>query len=70
MSDIADKAQALIDLQLQSNLNKVLLAQQPAPKMNKDGKRICVDCGEAIPAGRLLAMPRASRCIRCQTESE
>jgi RNA polymerase-binding transcription factor DksA len=28
---------------------------------------ICVDCGKAIPDGRLLALPDAERCVACQS---
>lgn len=30
----------------------------------------CIDCGEAIPAGRLDADPAAARCIRCAEARE
>ncbi len=28
---------------------------------------ICADCGEAIPEGRLRALPDAERCVACQS---
>ncbi|MGZ3253480.1 MAG: TraR/DksA family transcriptional regulator [Burkholderiaceae bacterium] len=31
---------------------------------------ICIDCGEAIPANRLLAQMTAQRCIACQTNAD
>lgn len=30
----------------------------------------CDDCGEAIPEGRLRAVPGAIRCVTCQRERE
>lgn len=31
---------------------------------------LCVDCGQAIAAARLLATPEAARCISCQAATE
>jgi len=31
---------------------------------------ICTECGEAIPKGRLKAMPQAECCIKCREEAE
>ena len=31
---------------------------------------LCVDCGQAIAAQRLLATPEAARCIACQATQE
>jgi DnaK suppressor protein len=30
----------------------------------------CVDCGDAVPEGRLEARPEASRCVRCQSKRD
>jgi len=50
------------------------LASRPshpaAQAMDKDGRIICTDCGELIPAARIEASPHALRCIGCQTEVE
>jgi len=35
-----------------------------------DELKICTDCGGRIPEGRLVANPRATRCITCQKEKE
>lgn len=35
-----------------------------------DQPRRCADCGEAIPASRLVANPHAGRCLDCQEEYE
>ena len=31
---------------------------------------ICVDCGAAIPEGRLEARPEAARCVSCQSKRD
>jgi DnaK suppressor protein len=31
---------------------------------------ICVDCGGAVPEGRLEAKPEAARCLTCQTKRD
>jgi len=36
----------------------------------EDGRIVCADCGEAIPAARLAALPGAIRCLECQTDFE
>lgn len=30
----------------------------------------CEDCGEEIPESRRLALPHATRCVRCQAANE
>ena len=30
----------------------------------------CVDCGAAVPEGRLEAKPEAARCVTCQAKSD
>lgn len=34
------------------------------------GSRICIDCGELIPAARRKARPECTRCLGCQREFE
>lgn len=34
------------------------------------GQRLCIDCGEPIPAARLKAARGALRCVSCQGEME
>lgn len=31
---------------------------------------VCAECGEAIPAARLAALPWAALCVACQTDAE
>jgi len=35
-----------------------------------NGQRLCIDCGEPIPAARLKAARGALRCVSCQGEME
>lgn len=47
------------------------LAGDPLPgTANLPGGRTCLDCGHAIEARRIEAMPSAVRCIACATETE
>jgi phage/conjugal plasmid C-4 type zinc finger TraR family protein len=32
------------------------------------GRRVCKSCGDAIPAGRLAAVPTAVRCVECEQD--
>lgn len=32
--------------------------------------RLCVECGVVIPSARAIAVPAASRCVKCQSEFE
>lgn len=52
-----------------------LLAQQVRAKPTEpakiiNGKRICIDCDEPIPAARLAVHPSAVRCIECEEINE
>ncbi|WP_037586154.1 TraR/DksA family transcriptional regulator [Stenoxybacter acetivorans] len=43
------------------------LARQAAKSaLVPHGSGVCIECGEAIPAARLAAMPNAAYCIGCQ----
>ena len=44
----------------------------PASRQPEDEAtaRACAECGEPIAARRLLALPRATRCLGCQRRSE
>jgi len=33
-------------------------------------ERTCIDCGEPISIDRILAKPKATRCIDCQADAE
>jgi DnaK suppressor protein len=50
--------------QLTRELDQVRAAQQ---RLREGRYGICKDCGRAIPAARLRALPYATLCVRCQT---
>lgn len=56
MPDFADEAAAL--------------TVRPAPEGPAPDALDCIECGEAIPAGRLALFPRTRRCTRCASELE
>jgi Prokaryotic dksA/traR C4-type zinc finger len=46
---------------------------EPLPPVDEEKQIVtsaCTDCGGAIPAGRLMALPDALRCVGCQLEFE
>jgi RNA polymerase-binding transcription factor DksA len=47
-----------------------LAAQRALDRMHAGSYGRCQDCGEAIGAKRLAAVPWANRCVRCQAEWE
>lgn len=70
MTDIGDDAQAAEALFREAALTA---AARPAPaggQVVEDGRVVCVECGEPIPAARLAAVPGATRCRGCQEVSE
>ena len=68
MADIADRAadeeSAFINNALQMQRDKV------AQAVRRVSSNECVDCGEAIPAARLVAVSGCTTCIGCQYERE
>ncbi|MDQ7003240.1 MAG: TraR/DksA C4-type zinc finger protein [Ghiorsea sp.] len=70
MSDVADKAQYIIDLQLQSDINQALNQSTLPQKIGATGSHICIDCDAVIPEARIAAAPKAVRCIGCQRDLE
>jgi len=75
VGDIGDESVSdlLVDLD-QAELSRdaaELREIEAARRRLDDGTHgICVDCGVAIPYGRLLYEPAAERCIECQTRHE
>ena len=57
------------DLRLQGRLRERIEQIERARKAIAEGTYgRCVDCDDAIPEGRLKAMPDAERCVPCQTK--
>lgn len=69
MTDFGDDAQAAEALFREG----AIAAALPAPAGNQvveNGRVVCAECGEPIPAVRLAAVPGAIRCRACQAEFE
>lgn len=59
------------DLRLRARAQERIDHIEQALKAIKDGTYgVCIDCGEAIPEGRLTAVPDADRCVACQTKAD
>jgi DnaK suppressor protein len=71
MGDIIDKTQENDELFRQVSLDKHFARCRTGLQTRQNGqKQECADCGEPIPAKRLKANPRATRCVTCQTLAE
>lgn len=67
MADEADRAQAQVDAFIADSLARAKTAPGPAPDII-DGVACCAECGEAIPAARLKALPGVGMCVACAEE--
>jgi DnaK suppressor protein len=64
-SEITEQAQSIAVLE---QLNKEWAQVQAARQKLLEGQYgICQDCGRPIPRARLMALPYATLCVRCQT---
>jgi len=69
VTDFGDDAQAAETLFREG----AIAAALPAPagsQVIEDGRLVCAECGEPIPAQRLKAVPGATRCRACQAGFE
>lgn len=67
MSDPADRATALEELQRDEALHlHKTVAGIADPVIERNGKRICIDCLEKLTAKRIKAAPNSGRCVECQ----
>jgi len=64
--DFADQAQAAETVHRQAALASARARNES--QILEDGRVVCRDCGESIPAARLAACPGACRCVACQEE--
>lgn len=68
MPDEADCAQEYSEFFLKIALGK---AKKPLyAEASTKGEKRCIDCGEAISAERIAAVPGCRRCMTCQQEFE
>ena len=74
MPDLGDLAQEQMEreqrLARMEEQRRRALAAAEQPEHDARGRRICLDCGEPIPARRLRVVPDAVRCVECQAELE
>lgn len=67
--DIIDEGNRIAERYL-SEAIAAILSQPKETQRVKDGKVLCVDCGEEIPAARLRLVPHCIRCVDCQEDFE
>ena len=67
---LLDRASELEQRHREDGVKAVLTKAKDAQNIDADGNHYCVDCGEKIPAGRLIALPHAVCCIDCQSIRE
>lgn len=63
MADLADIAQAQIDMTTAAALSKTTA-------YSGESALYCFECGEPIPTARRDAIPGCSLCVYCQQEAE
>ncbi len=68
MSDDADQAQAVEELERQAAIRRITAPSPPPPKRLAEG--ICEVCAESIEDERLAALPTARVCVECQAGRE
>lgn len=66
MSDLADHAGDLEEMQRNEALRARSAVVVEMPRQNGKGKRICLACEERLSQKRLKASPSAVRCVECQ----
>lgn len=75
MADDIDRAQHYDELYRTQALNSHYDRRRKSTGLHRNpaggtGSSECIDCGEPIEPARLIAMPRAVRCVACQTKYE
>lgn len=54
----------------QAHIDDSLIIQRLGRVVNDNNSGDCLDCGDPIPAARLVAVPNACYCVRCQSAHE
>jgi DnaK suppressor protein len=67
----ADETQAMSEQATASAINSIIerdreQAEHSAERRAQGKSGVCEDCGDAIGAERMEALPDATRCVRCQ----
>jgi len=71
LSEIADASQVAEDQEIRATLLDTLIVRKgrlewAIDRVGRGRYGACVNCGEEIAIGRLVAVPEAERCVRCQ----
>lgn len=66
MSDIVDRAQPAVEGNLADAFALRAAKMFHEEPRSVNGKRVCLDCEEALSKKRLKAAPEAVRCVDCQ----
>lgn len=64
--DLRQRRSAMLD-SLEEQLNQV---EEALERLDQGTYGKCTNCGQEITPGRLIAMPQATLCIRCQEQLE
>jgi len=75
LSEIADAMQIAEDQEIRATVLDSLIVRKwrlewAIDRVRKGRYGLCVNCGESIAASRLVAVPEAERCMRCQAQVE
>ena len=62
----SDRAEAILAA---ARARRVLVLDALA-RLDNGGYGVCIDCGKAVPEGRLEVKPEAARCLTCQAKRD
>lgn len=68
--DEIDRAQAASDVYTEAAMKSHFAMSAAQHALQSAPRTACEDCGQLIPAGRMKAIPTATRCVPCQTKYE
>lgn len=70
MADVCDDSEKATLAFLNHALARATSTRAGRGPLWENGKPLCRDCGEEIPAARVEARPQAERCVECQEEAD
>lgn len=75
VNDLEDQASkrertTMQDAEMQRDRNELADVRAALVRLNDGTYGTCIDCAQPIDLQRLVAMPAAARCMRCQTQFE
>lgn len=65
-----EQAERLAEIQRETAISAARSAMTQGRIIERDGKRLCIDCLDEIGADRLRVTPHAGRCTSCQEDHE